>query len=417
MKRGFLFAIILFALLLLAIRFVGENHYKVEPQTIPAFAVNPDTTIFKSVQALLDKADSPAESMFYPLADPHLALISRIQLADNAVESIDVQYYLFHDDDVGRALLRALVEATERGVKVRLLLDDMDVGGREGLFTKLAADNKNLEVRVFNPSWLRTFKPLEYLARFPRVTRRMHNKSFTVDKISSVVGGRNVGNEYFDVNTEVAFTDFDILASGAISRDVTKEFDAYWHSGLAYDVAHLGGSISDAGYMVWSIQLETDLGKYREIIAKSKDLITDRMMRAELKPYYDRGEVIFDRPDKVITPLLDQSGHLAPTIMKLMGSAKEKLLIASPYFIPGEVGMKLFRDLRERDVEVIILTNSLAANDVAAVHSGYMDYRRELLEIGVQLYEMKAFNRDHSLSFLGSKNASLHAKSFIVDQR
>ena len=418
-KGKILIFLVLLVVVAIAWRFAGERAMKVEPETVPDIAVDANTSISRGVSGLLEQQGESEESFFFPLYDPYLALISRIQLADLAEQTLDAQYYLFHDDTAGRALLASFIKAANRGVKVRLLLDEMDVKGREALFARLAADNENLEIRVFNPIWLRSLgalSSLEFLVRFPRVTRRMHNKSFTVDNISSIVGGRNIGNEYFAVESEVAFSDFDLLIGGAISVDVVNEFNLYWHSGIAVDISRLADPSDNSVYQTWGKEIEKDLDHYYQLVDKYKAHVINNLKAGHLKPYFDRGEVIFDQPEKVLTPLSDNNGHLAPKILALMGSAQQKLTVVSPYFIPGDVGMSLFKSLRDQGVDITILTNSLSANDVAAVHSGYSNYRRDLLEMGVKLYEMKPQNDDQTISLLGSRNVSLHAKSFVVDE-
>jgi putative cardiolipin synthase len=420
--KSVLLIITLILLVLLTLRWLGEQQFKAEPETIPLTTVDETTPLFQAVSHKLATARAAqTDSLFIPLGNAHLALLARIQLTEQAQQSLDLQYYLFHDDDTGHALLAAAVAAAERGVKVRLLIDDMDTAGREDVLIRLAAEQANLTIRVFNPVYTRSLRALDYLARFPRSSRRMHNKSFNADGVAAVVGGRNIGNEYFDVNAETGFIDFDVLAAGAVARAVTEEFDSYWYSGIAVDIAALGQAADDPRYQSWQAALQKPLATFRKQmqtpggVPAINELLA--VSRENVRTYYSNHEVIYDAPHKVLSGLFDTGDWLAPQILQLLASAQQELLIISPYFIPGERGTGLFKSLVDKGVSVTILTNSFAANDVVAVHSGYIDYRRTLLEAGVRLYELKATNdaqRDFSL--LGSGRSSLHAKTFLIDR-
>lgn len=413
-----LLIIIIILLVVLTFRWLGEQHFTVEPEAIPVTQIDETTPLFQAINNKLTTKQT--ESLFVPLGDAHLALLARIQLTEQTRQSLDLQYYLFHDDDTGRALLAAAVEAADRGVKVRLLIDDMDTAGREDVLIRLAAEHPNLTIKVFNPVYTRSFRALDYLARFPRSSRRMHNKSFNADGIASIVGGRNIGNEYFDINAETGFIDFDVLAAGPVAEAVTQEFDTYWYSGIAFDIAKLGQPADDQRYQHWQAALQKPLTAYRkEIRALAMPVVGELMAANEnkLRAYHSTSSVIYDAPHKVLSRLFDTGDWLAPKIMQLMAASKQELMIVSPYFIPGERGVDLFKSLVDKGVSVTILTNSFAANDVVAVHSGYIDYRQDLLESGVRLYELKAVNDEkRDFSLLGSERSSLHAKTFLIDQ-
>jgi len=295
-------------------------------------------------------------------------------LADQADHTLDIQYYLFHNDETGRAILAAAIQAAERGVKVRLLLDDMDTPGLEQYLVRLADDYSNLQVRLFNPFYLRHFRSIEFLARFPRVTRRMHNKSYTVDNIATLVGGRNVGNEYFDILTDVSFSDFDVLVAGSAVPKFTQSFNNYWYSGLAFDIAKVSQAASDTDYQQWQQQASNDLQKLRKLVEHHKQDIDYYLTNNQDKRYLSTNtRAIYDPPDKVISSLFERDkDNMTHDILAVMDSAQQELWISSPYFIPGKEGMRLLRDLRERHVDIHILTNSYASNDVPAVHAAYM---------------------------------------------
>ncbi|MGB0866912.1 MAG: phospholipase D family protein [Granulosicoccaceae bacterium] len=418
-SRHFLLFFIVVVCVLGIFRFLGEQRFQVKPETIPKYAVDQTTSLFQLVDQQLATA-GPEQSLVVPLGNAHLALIRRIQLADEASVSLDMQYYLFHDDDTGRALLAAAVEAADRGVRVRLLMDDMDTAGRESLLIRLVAEHPNLSIRVFNPVYTRSVRAVDFIARFPRSSRRMHNKSFNADGITAIVGGRNVGNEYFEVNTLTGFLDFDVLAAGPVSKAVSSEFNAYWYSGIAVDIGELDIPAEDQTYQLWKQSIVSSLAVFRETMQRSDvPIVTELIAASESSEVYlSENAVIYDAPQKVLSGLFDKGGWLAPKVLQLMSSAEQELLIVSPYFIPGEQGLKLFSELMKKGSSVTILTNSFAANDVAAVHSGYIDYRRQLLEMGVELFELKATsNEERTFSLLGSARSSLHAKTFLIDKQ
>ncbi|ASJ74128.1 phospholipase D family protein [Granulosicoccus antarcticus] len=408
----------LIIVVLLLIRVLGNRALKVVPESCACDETVPDTALSEAVDALLDaNAEKHPGSLFSPLGKASTALLSRFRLADLAQHTIDAQYYLFHDDEAGQALLANLIEAAGRGVKVRLLLDDIGIKGREPVLARLARETTNLEIRIFNPVWLRPARILDYLARFPRSSRRMHNKSFTVDKIVSIVGGRNIGNEYFNVGDGVSFADFDVIGAGPVAVDVVKQFDAYWHSGIAVEVIQLGKPCNEEQFALCKEQMAQGQDRFREHSNAHEELALEQLMSGNLEACLGSSRVVYDPPQKVMTGLFDTEGNLASLIIKLLSSAQQELLISSPYFIPGKRGMAVFRELRARGVRICLLTNSFAANDVVAVHSGYIDYRQELVEMGVEMYEFKPDSQTTSLSFMGSKRSSLHAKTFIIDRK
>ena len=402
--------------MLAVIRLAGNRAFRVVPQPLPDIEGCGNTALAEAVAASLAGKSDKTKSLYSPLGDAFKALLSRIRLTDLAEKTIDVQYYLFNDDEAGRALLANLIAAAGRGVKVRLLLDDIDIKGRENLLSRLVSEIDHLEIRIFNPVWLRHARLLDYLARFPRSSRRMHNKSFTVDNIATIVGGRNIGNEYFNVGGDVNFADFDILAAGPIAAGVVDEFERYWCSGIAVDVAQLGRPARDGRYTRWMESVAQCQQRIHEEIDTHESLVPEQLLTGSLDACHGHGKVLFDQPQKVLGGLYDTEGSLAPIITKLLSSAQEELLISSPYFIPGDLGVSVIRDLRQRGVRISLLTNSFKANDVVVVHAGYIDYRKQLVELGVRMYEFKPDSRAANISLMGSKRVSLHAKTFVIDR-
>jgi putative cardiolipin synthase len=362
----------------------------------------------------------PGKSGFWLLGDGLDAFAARVLLAEAADRTIDVQYYLYHDDITGRVLTYRLLKAADRGVRVRLLLDDMATKGIDSPLTTLDS-HPNIEVRIVNPFANRGFRALETLARFDTVTRRMHNKSFSVDNVMTVVGGRNIGDEYFGTHQNVNFGDLDILAVGPAAVEVGSQFDLYWNSELAYPIQTLAGGPGDLDGLRRDLK-EYDLAQrdtpYAER-ARDSDLV-QQFVSGTLPFQWGDALVFYDLPEKLVTDPEDRATHLGPKVRPYtIGAVKRDLLLFSPYFVPGEEGVMVLTDLEDRGVQVRVLTNSLASTDVGVVHAGYAKYREPLLRGGVEIYEFKpdaeTAERRKFTKIAGSSGASLHAKTFALD--
>ena len=355
------------------------------------------------------------------------ALSARLGLADTAERCLDVQYYIWRPDDAGRLLAERLVRAADRGVQVRLLLDD--IGGSASDEVLLALDtHPNIEVRLFNPIANRSFRRLSGLFDFQRVNRRMHNKSFTADRLVTIVGGRNVADHYYAAGDEPQFADFDVLAAGPAAEDVAAMFDQYWYHPSSIPISALIGEPIAPGRQT---ELYASLARHVQTITNSPDFkvlaggdMGVRIRRHELDLHWGQTRLVYDRPEKITMDPKNTSTHLLPELRAVVGDPTSELLVVSPYFVPGSKGVDYFRSLRKRGVRVIVLSNSLAANDVAGVHAGYRRYRKALLLAGVEMWEIKpdaqvrATARDDDRqrkSF--SSSSSLHAKAFVYDRQ
>ena len=363
----------------------------------------------------------PGQSGFWLLATGLDAYAARVLLGEVADRSLDVQYYLYHDDLTGRFLTRALLRAADRGVRVRLLLDDMATPGIDPVLAALDS-HPDIAVRILNPFANRQFRGLEMLARFEQVTRRMHNKSFTVDNVVTVVGGRNVGDEYYDAHEDVNFADMDVLAAGPAAVKVGKQFDLYWNSALAYPVTALTAEQGDLDALRRDLETlaETERDSPYAERLRTSDLIR-RIETGTLDFEWGEALVFYDLPEKLITDPEDRSTHLGPKLRPYVVEGLDRdLLIFSPYFVPGKEGVGALTALAERGVRVRVVTNSLASTDVGIVHSGYAPYRIPLLRGGVELYELKpdadAPAARKLLNLSGSSGASLHSKTSVLDR-
>lgn len=380
-----------------------------------------DTTLARMIAPTRDA--HPEMAGFYLLSDGIDALAARLLIAARAERSLDAQYYLLHDDITGRLFVRQLLEAADRGVRVRLLLDDIATGDYEAGMVGLD-HHPQVEIRLFNPFINRGFRPLDVLTAARRLNHRMHNKSMTVDNQVTVVGGRNIGAEYFGARPDMNFGDLDLLAVGPVVPEVSRSFDEYWNSEYAVPVKVLNPRIDGAMALdnlrqtLSTVNDEARETPYGEVLERTiLDAIDGPGEALHWVPY----QVVADPPEKASGKLTaDNPDTLRSRLGPLMSEAQQELVILSPYFVPRDTGVQVFRQLRARGVRVVILTNSLASNDVPAVHAGYAPYRKALLEAGVELWELRpdvpVERRYTGLPAEGARS-SLHAKTFLVDRR
>ena len=367
--------------------------------------------------------DHPGQSGAYPLSQGIEALAARVALIRAAEKTLDVQYYIWHGDESGKLLLKELLDAADRGVRVRLLLDDLGAGAKNDNGYILLNSHPNLSVSLFNPIASRDARTMGLFSDPQRLNHRMHNKSITADNTLTVVGGRNVGNEYFSLNELVNFADMDVLAVGRVADEVTDVFDIFWNSEVSIPISAFHAKAPSAEDVERARKhLETDVlassGPYYEAMESSP--FGMQLKSGSLEFYWGKINVLYDVPDK-----LNGEGSAALLLMQLgnlLGRVRSDMLIVSPYFVPGEEGTKALIRAERRGVRVRVLTNSLASTDVGAVHAGYKKYRRELLQAGVEIFElMPCINADSDtfghFSQSGSSAASLHAKMFIFDHK
>lgn len=371
----------------------------------------------------------PGASAVQLLQQNAVAFAYRAGTAAAAERSLDVQYYVWQDDLTGRLLAAELMRAADRGVRVRLLLDDLDARTRHDLFMVVDL-HQNVEVRIFNPFYSRygtLGKVMEFLVRGTRLNHRMHNKAWIADNRIAIIGGRNVGDEYFGASKQSNFSDTDLILAGPVVEQVSREFDEYWNSPDAVPVSAFDVRQPTAADLA---KLQQELSAFEQHAVESAyvQALQDPDKRQELigatpPPIEVRDiRVLADDPAKVGTR---EHGLRASQVLDgltgVMSGAEHELLIVSPYFVPGKQGAESLSATARRGVRVEVLTNSLDATDVVAVHVGYARYRRALLKSGVELYEMKRGASDAAaakhVSVLGSTGATLHTKAMIVDSR
>jgi putative cardiolipin synthase len=435
------------------------------PRPVSSALYRPEgTSLGKKIQA--QAINHPGASGFHLLPTGIDAFSARASLIDRAEKTLDLQYYIFHDDLTGKFVYDRLMAAADRGVRVRLLLDDWHQTPETDWLLATMASHPNIEVRLFNPfgTQRRTFLARALRMAFgpQRLRGRMHNKAFIADNSAAIVGGRNIGAEYFGAGDEFNFYDVDIMAVGPIAREVSATFDDSWNCVLAVPISALVPRRPTADdYKSARRDLETQ----RECLKKSTYWL--KVQESDLLKQIDAGkvpliwgqaEVLSDHPLKCIDP--DDSRQTVKMTQKLKGileAAQSELLMVTPYFVPGQAGMRLFREMRGRNLTIKILTNSFLSTDAPLAQIGYMGYRQDLLRMGVELYEIKPtlvqlqhdqdrrqlggdFRRlcssfiqgggsviqrgvsliqigSSSIQFGGSSRGALHAKTFIMDRQ
>ena len=383
---------------------------------------------------LADTHDTRLARAVTPLASVHTGLTgiyamplgtdafaARVLLARVAERSIDAQYYIWHADQTGLMLMEALRDAAVRGARVRFLLDDQSTRGMDGLLSAFARA-PNVEVRLYNPFANRGMRSLGYLGEFGRLNRRMHNKAFIVDNRAAIVGGRNIGNEYFGAGGEVPFMDLDVLALGRAVPELSAQFDLYWNSASAYPIASVVGAreaFEDLDERFAAVRADPVSMRYLEAVHETP-LVSDLLAR-RLPLEWSEAVVVRDDPAKTLEPDPERGMLALAQIFDVTGPPRTSFDLISPYFVPGTRGTAALESIARRGVEVRVLTNSLASNDVAIVHSGYAKRRCALASAGVHLFELKpekpaANAKDDRKQAGDSSAARLHAKTFAVDR-
>lgn len=382
----------------------------------------------RSVQAQV--AEHDGQSGFRLLSSSDEAFRARAELIRNARSSLDLQYYIVHDGFSTRALVDELLKAADRGVRVRILLDDTASDGLDKTIATLAA-HRNIQIRLFNPTHLGratgVTRAMGRLFNLSQQHRRMHNKLWLADDSVAIVGGRNLGDEYFDAEPNMNFTDIDLLNFGPVAQQLGYSFDQYWNSALSQPIADFLFNVPTQKHLAATrVRLEQSLIDSRE----QHKTLYERLMTYQTDPQMDTwrqqltwawGQALWDAPIKVLArgepdPHLLLTTQLAPEL----AGVNQELMLISAYFVPGEAGRDYLTGRADAGVNVSLLTNSLEATDVPAVHGGYAPYRRTLLEHGVKLFELRRQPGDQgntALGLSGGSDSSLHSKAMIFDQR
>jgi len=368
----------------------------------------------------------PSQSGFRLMPLGAYSLDARIELIRRARHSLDVQYYLIQNDRSGRLFMRSLRDAALRGVRVRLLVDDLYTTGADPMFQGLSAF-PNVDLRLFNPFCCARgtlggrFAASLFDVR--RLNHRMHNKLLIADGAFAVMGGRNIADEYFARSPVANFVDMDVLLAGDVVHQLAGLFDIYWNSPQAYPVATILGTPGDGARDRFN-RLVEEGDQMMSVAVPAQDMLAQRPLGVELDAERlslasGRAVAFADLPGKVMATSDDMARRMSVqmNVMDRVALSKRHVVISSPYFVPGTSGVQSFSDLTKRGVEVVVLTNSLAANDVPLTHIGYARYRDALLRAGVELYELspEALRHEGWDAVPGLSHGRLHAKVAVLD--
>jgi len=403
-------------------------HFPKQPSTALA---NPEQT--RVGRQFADAArDHQGNSAFRIISVGADGFAARVQMIDAAERSLDLQYFIFRGDDTGRLVTDALLRAADRGVHVRVLVDDgQAIKGDEQL--DLLATHPQVEIRVFNPFDYRGHRRLlrfvDFIFNARRLDYRMHNKLLVADNADALIGGRNIGDQYFQIDPNSQFADDDVFVGGPTVQKLSKTFDEYWNSALAIPVEALAGGKLSADALT---QYRKKLDEQRQqALAKGVDYVKRAtsgdpwtgIIAGRLPLVWSTAQVVCDSPEKKRVADGSMVGRLMyEPVAKAAQAVKSELLIITPYFVPTAEEMQLLKDLRQRNVRVRILTSSLASTREWIAHSGYMHHRIPLIESGVELYEVRALlesvrgsGQTAAISRYG--NYGLHAKLFVFDRQ
>ncbi|MFO1354047.1 MAG: phospholipase D family protein [Acinetobacter sp.] len=402
-------------------------------ESIPETTLQVDTTqttLAQIIQPLQEQ--HPELTGYLVLFEPLEALSARLRLIDKAEKTLDLQYYIWDNDKVGALALHALIRAADRGVRVRLLIDDNNAKSTEGIFLALA-QHPNIEVKLFNPYRFRKYRALDMILDLKRINRRMHNKSFIADHQVALIGGRNMTNQYYNVSDNYQFSDVDVMLVGSAVKDISHSFDEYWNHEYAYKVQEV---VKQSAHRLSYDSLKQQLDEhYKRITVQnyldltSNSQAIDSLMSRNIPLDWVKAEVVKDSPDKIKSKAKKKE-HLNFQLIQHLEQPEKNVDLISAYFVPEKKGAKMLTDLAEDGIKVRVLTNSFKANDVAVVHAFYGKYRQDLLEHGVQLYEFlpaldkndldrhtEALAKKAKVNLKGLSRSSLHAKLMALDEK
>nr|WP_298891976.1 phospholipase D family protein [uncultured Acinetobacter sp.] len=378
------------------------------------------------------KQSHPNLTGYHVLFEPTKALATRLQLIERADQTLDLQYYIWDNDKVGALAIEAILRAADRGVKVRLLVDDNNSKNLEAVLRTLT-QHPNIQVRVFNPFRFRNLRPLDMVLDFDRITRRMHNKTFIVDQEVALIGGRNMSNQYYNAGENYQFSDMDVLLVGQATDEIMNSFDEYWNHDYAYPIADLNRNRADRLSMeslrkqLEQNWFESTVEDYLGILSSS--LSFDDWFNTNLPLQWVKAEVIKDSADKIKKDA-PQEEHLNFQMTSYLKAPKSHVDLVSAYFIPDRQAQELIQTFAAQGVKIRVLTNSYKANDVPFVHAFYAKYREPLLAQGISLYEFlpsmpytlsraerKELFADQKVDKDAIDRSSLHAKFMALDNQ
>lgn len=382
-----------------------------------AIAPSPSSSLAKSTAQTLQA--SPAQSAFFPLESGLDALGARLRLMEAAQQTIDAQYFLIKGDLAGKLFTGKLLRAADRGVRVRFLVDDVFTTGLDPELSLLNA-HSNIEVRLFNPLSRKGPQAVGFIVDFQRANRRMHNKSFTVDNVATIVGGRNIADEYFQIRSDAEFADFELLALGPVAAEVSSTFDLFWNSAGAVPMEAFGPEVDERDLATLRQEIRYEVEHAQDSVysqAVGSDFL-QAVVRGEVEPVLATARVVTDPPEKLEKRVERRYQILAQALADAVRGAEREVVLISPYFVPGNEGVAFLGEVRASGTRVVVVTNSLASTNHVAVHSGYAPYRKRLLEAGVELYEVRvdALVVRGEVAAGSTQRLTLHTKAAILDR-
>jgi putative cardiolipin synthase len=358
------------------------------------------------------------KSGFIPIGQGMDALGARLHLLEKADKSVDLQYFLMKDDTAGRVMLLALLKAADRGVRIRFLLDDVFTTAPDRNLL-LINQHPNIEVRLFNPISRRGLRALNFAGNFRQANRRMHNKSFTADNAISIIGGRNIADEYFQLKETSVFADFDVLTLGPVVSEISSSFDDFWNHKLAIPIEQLSPDLA-----------ANALEEKRKQVGEEADAIYSGLYRGALESQFFKdiesgaqplfaadARIMADSPEKLVNAVGIEHMALARDLRDVIKNATEEVMIISPYYVPRQGGVEFARELVNSNIRVVVITNSLASNNHVPVHSAYSRYRKDVVRVGVELFETRADAGHFTQNADGPEEFTLHTKLVFIDRR
>jgi putative cardiolipin synthase len=361
--------------------------------------------------------EHPGQSGFTIIRHGRPAFTARVAFADLAQQSLDLQYYIWEGDATGWILMDRLMRAADRGVQVRVLIDDISLAGRDARVAAMDA-HPNIEVRVFNPFAHRGSRFVDFAIDLNRVNHRMHNKIIVVDNAAAIVGGRNIGNHYFEVATDSNFRDLDIAAAGPVVRDISDVFDYFWNGEWATPIdALVDRAFTEADLHTVAAEIRAEIAKtsYPHPLDQDVNDLASELTSIRDQFVWAPGQIVWDDPSRIREGIAQ--GAMIKKLYQKVDSLDEELLIESAYFVMPDHGVEKIAELTERGVRVRVLTNSMASNDVLAAHAGHAKRRKRVIESGVELYELRpdAGAVDRTANDVETKSG-LHTKAVVFDR-
>ena len=366
-------------------------------------------------------AKHPGKSGFKLIPHGQDAFTARIAMVRLAQKSLDLQYYLWHSDKVGLILASEVLKAADRGVKVRILIDDIEQGGRDDIVAAMDA-HPNIQIRIFNPFAHRNSHLLDFINDFDRVNHRMHNKTIVIDNALAIIGGRNIGDHYFAVGEQTNFRDLDIATAGPVVRQISTVYDHFWNGKWSVPISALvKRTYTTKDLFRIKKMVDQKISKLNFPYPLDQDIKTLRRNMIQIRDSFTwaKGLYIWDDPNTMRITADKQTDTMIKKLEQRVHSVQKSLVIESAYFVPRPSGVAALKRLRSKGVKVQVITNSLASNDVIPAHAGYAGYRKSLLNIGVELYELRpdagANKIVNKQLITNTINTGLHTKAMVFD--